>query len=443
MEDKPDYDELTRKINQLESQLSRANATIELLESVKMVNRGIYMDPPLITLMLDRKGRILDIDHKNYEVPEKSKKEIVGKLLSNIVSDIFYFSSAKEDPNNIEKWFRQCVETGSPQYRYLEGSSFRTSTRSGDIFITMVPVSHQSKKVMLFLTEKNQSDHLSKMLNLADKMLTKVLDSIHSVIYVVDMTCYELLYLNGHGVSLFGSYAGKKCWEILQKDQNGPCEFCTNEILLGKSGPPNATHVWEFRNTKNNNWYQCHDTMITWTDGRPARLEVAIDITHRKQLEERIRQDADLLETRVRNRTRELEDVNTALNVLLKKRDRDKKEIEEKIASNYELLVLPFLEKLESAITDPSHLNLIKTLHLILKEILSPFSKKITDPGIKLTPTEVQVANLVKLGKTNKEIAQEMTISFGTVSFHRENIRLKLGLRNKKTNLRSFLTTHL
>ena len=60
---------------------------------------------------------------------------------------------------------------------------------------------------------------------------------------------------------------------------------------------------------------------------------------------------------------------------------------------------------------------------------------------VNLTPKEINIANLVKFGKTNKEISEIMHSSIHTISRHRENIRKKTGLKNKKVNLRSFLST--
>ena len=74
-----------------------------------------------------------------------------------------------------------------------------------------------------------------------------------------------------------------------------------------------------------------------------------------------------------------------------------------------------------------------------LNEIVSPFLHKLSSKYLGLTPREIQVAGLVKEGKTTKEIAEFLNISTNAVDFHRKRVRDKLGLRNRKANLRTHL----
>lgn len=118
------------------------------------------------------------------------------------------------------------------------------------------------------------------------EQLNTLFDSMNAIVYVADMETYELLYVNKFTEDYFGqSWEGHKCFKYLQEDTDTPCKFCTNSQLL-KDGKPGEPTVWEFCNTKNQRWYECFDKAIYWTDGRLARLEVALDITERKELEQ-------------------------------------------------------------------------------------------------------------------------------------------------------------
>jgi DNA-binding CsgD family transcriptional regulator len=57
------------------------------------------------------------------------------------------------------------------------------------------------------------------------------------------------------------------------------------------------------------------------------------------------------------------------------------------------------------------------------------------------SPNELQVANLIRQGKTSKEVARLLNLSIRTVDSYRDSIRKKLGLKNKKVNLRTYLAS--
>jgi len=167
-----------------------------------------------------------------------------------------------------------------------------------------------------------------------------------------------------------------------------------------------------------------------------ARLELEID--ERRRAEKTLRKR----ETELKGQSHHLAEVNTALKVLLKQREEDKKELGENVLSNVKELVSPYLERLKKSRLNPNQKTLINILDSNLNNMISPFISRLSSKYFNLTPGEVRVANLVKEGKTNKEIAELLCISKNTVLFHRYNIRQKLGLKNKKINLRSHLLSY-
>jgi DNA-binding NarL/FixJ family response regulator len=73
--------------------------------------------------------------------------------------------------------------------------------------------------------------------------------------------------------------------------------------------------------------------------------------------------------------------------------------------------------------------------------VAGPLHAEPTPWHVELSPTEVAIGTMIRNGLSTKEIADLRCISAGTVRRHRENIRKKLGLQNRRANLRTYLTT--
>ncbi|HYA15374.1 MAG TPA: PAS domain S-box protein, partial [Syntrophales bacterium] len=161
------------------------------------------------------------------------------------------------------------------------------------------------------------------------------------------------------------------------------------------------------------------------------------DITERRRAEKALKKRERELEVKSRN----LEELNTALKVLLKQRETDKDELEERTLTNVKHLLLPYIEKLKKSHLETKDAAYISIIESNLKDIISPFSHRLSSKYMTFTPKELQVANLIKEGKTTKDISELLNASPGTIDFHRNNIRRKLNLKNKRANLRSYLMT--
>ncbi len=159
------------------------------------------------------------------------------------------------------------------------------------------------------------------------------------------------------------------------------------------------------------------------------------DITERKRAERELKRREKELEFKARD----FEEMNTALRVLLKKREEDKAELEKKVQFNIKKLIEPHLTAIKGGNRDP-RLNVhIDIMESNLNDIIAPLIPNRSDRLLRLSPIEIQVANLVKQGKTTKEISQLYCLSPKTIDCHRNNIRKKLGIKNRQVNLRTFL----
>ncbi len=177
-----------------------------------------------------------------------------------------------------------------------------------------------------------------------------------------------------------------------------------------------------------------------------ANAALESEIRERKRAECMLRKAHENLESLVAERTRDLvdktvqlEEMNVALKVLLQKRDEDKQVLQENITQNVTRLILPCIQKLKQSRMSEDQLDHLNLLEKLVIGIISPFARKLSSPYFNLTPTEIRVAGMIKQDKTSKDIADAFNISESAIIFHRNNIRRKLGLRNKKKNLRTFL----
>jgi DNA-binding CsgD family transcriptional regulator len=181
-------------------------------------------------------------------------------------------------------------------------------------------------------------------------------------------------------------------------------------------------------------WYYMR--AIRMSGDGPLRVVVSHEeITALKLSEEALRKS----EEQLKQQKVELEESNIALKVLLKQREGDKSELEQKVITNVKEMVLPYLEKLKRVNLKPKDKTVVDIIDSHLNDIISPMMQKLANASIILTPQEIQVASLVKDGKASKEIAGILNVSETTVHFHRKNLRRKFGLSNSQTNLRSYL----
>jgi DNA-binding NarL/FixJ family response regulator len=182
-------------------------------------------------------------------------------------------------------------------------------------------------------------------------------------------------------------------------------------------------------------WVEVNARIIT-ENGSPVSVHgIARNITDRKKMEAALRKRERELEEKSRN----LEDANTALKVLLRRREEDKAELEEKVLCNTRELILPYIENLKITPVDSHQRNQLTILERHINEIISPFLRTLSSKYPNLTPMEIKVVTFIREGRTTKEIAELLNASARTVDVHRDNIRQKLGLKNKKANLRSHL----
>jgi PAS domain S-box-containing protein len=295
----------------------------------------------------------------------------------------------------------------------------------------------ESKRAERDITELKKTE---EMLRESEEKLWLLVNNAHDVIWSFDLekgytfmspSCEKIIgyppekYLNDPGFGI----------SITHPEDLPKLNKLFADLQAGKE-PPRTFELCQYH--KDGHLVHQEFTFTATRDkaGNIVSLDgVSREITDRKRAEETLQKREEELKAQ----SHHLKEVNTALKVLLKQREEDKKDLEENVLSNVKQLVTPHLQRLKKSRLDADQRALLSTLESNLNNIVSPFVSKLSSKFLGLTPTEIRVADFVKEGKTNKEIGEILCLSPNTVKFHRYNLRSKLGLKNRKKNLRSYL----
>ncbi len=284
----------------LKDQLALQNAQQASARERSILRTLIDSLPNLIWLK-DSEGRYITCNHRFAQLLGTTENEIVGKSDHDLLDKSHADRQRHDD--------RLAIERSSP-YVSEEEVSFASDGHRELLETTKIPMRDPQGQLIGILgighdiTARKKNENRIKESH--DRLLT-VLNSLDAVVYVADMTTHEVLFANKYTRDNIGDIEGRICWQSLQQGQAGPCDFCSNDKLLTRDGEIALPYVWEFQNTVNKRWYHIVDRAMRWIDGRIVRMEIATDITDRKQLEGELLANKIRLEKLVATRTSELE----------------------------------------------------------------------------------------------------------------------------------------
>ena len=420
MAKKPSYEKLERKVKELEKQSVERKRAEEELEAQKNKFHTI----------LDSVASGIDIVSYDYKVQFQNKLlvdrfgDLRGKLCYKQ-----YMNRAKPcsdcpmrtaiDNNRVER-----TELIAADGRNYELISTPIKNPDGTISAVEVGMDITERKQVEESLRKSENKYRTLLEHLPQKIFHKDRNSVY-------LSCNENL---ARDLKIKAEeIKGKTDHELVPKKLAKKYRADDKRIMgSGKTEDIEEKYMQDGQEI----WIHTVKTPIKDEKGNiTGILGIFWDITPRKGTEKALREREAALEAR----TRELEEVNSALTVLLKRRDEDKTEVEEKVLFNVKELVVPYAEKLKKIFLDKEQLAYLNVLESNLNNIISPFAYKLSSKYLRLTPKEIHIANLVKDGRTSKEIAELFNVSVRTIESHRKSIRAKIGLKNSKANLRSRL----
>ncbi len=414
-------DELEQRVEERTVELLKTNERLkESEERFRKLAEGSFE-----AIVLHEKGVILDANNQYYEMFGYNAVELAGK-------DAISLTATPESVKNIKKHislgnFGPYEVTGVKK----DGTKFPMEVR---IKLTR----HNGHKVRMAvirdLTEQKQAE---KTLRESEARFRDTAAMLPSVIIEYGLDGI-LTYVNPHGYEMAGYNPedfekGFHVLRLVALEEHDKHYERIQGMMQGEKLPPTEYRL--LRKDGSTFWGLVTSSLI-YKDGEVAGVRTyTIDISERKEAEETLKERTRELEIK----TKSLEEMNTAMEVLLKKREEDKTNMEDNVLTNVKGLVEPYIRKIKKTKLNDQQKTFLNITEANLNEIVSPFVRKMSKKYLDLTPQEIRIANLIKHGNSSKKIAEILNLSPRTIETHRKNIRRKTGLEGKKANLRSHL----
>ncbi len=452
---------------ELLEELAEKKLSEEALRKSEANFRSIFNHSVQFMGILDTNGILLEIN--------KIALQIWGVKKSDVINKPFWEAPWFSNPLELQTKVHKAIEDAAQgNFIHFEIKHIMSDGSYRYIDASLKPVNDADSKVVMLIAEGHDTTERKKVeeeiLNIAKGVSSKIGEN-----FLLELTKYiaktlhadyayigETLSDDLNHVQTLALIADGKFIDNIKVNVDGtPCETVLNKGICSCSANvqelfPRA-HMMAKMNVEsyfgiplNSSSGECVGLMSVMylepiTDVKMIEPFLKIFASRacaeieRMKVEDELQKAHDELELRVRERTLELQEKNIALKVLLKQREDDKKELEHNILSNIKSLIQPHIIKLKrnnASSEDIAYLNIVESN---LENIISPFSEKLSSNYMRFTSKEIQIANLIKEGKKDKEIMEIMNIAFDTVKAHRKNIRKKLGIHGKGTSLRNKL----
>ena len=374
-------------------------------------------------VIIDQNGTVLDA---NQEYVRLTGHHYVNEILGRNVTE--WTAPYQKERNALA--VKECFETGYIRNLEIDYMDSRGKVTPIEINATVVEIKGALQIVTLCrdITERKRAE---EALQTSEQKFGAAFMTGLDAIYVATLEEGRLLEVNQEFNNLFG-YTREEVIGRTSLELNFYYDPADRARTVSKLKTKGRVRDWELKARKKNGEIITVSLSITTIqlEHEPHILGVVRDITERKLAEETLKMERQ-----------NLAEANAALKVLLRQREEDRRELEEALLTNVKNLVLPFVEKLKNTRLTPDQVLFLEIVESHLKEITSPFLRTLSRQLAGLTPMEIQVANLIKDGRTSKEIAAILVAAEKTVLFHRHNLRRKLGLTQQKINLRSYLSS--
>ncbi len=414
----------------LEEEARRRKKDLEGIRGV--LDMAIKLSPlPVIVSALDD-GRFIEVNEPLCQMMGLSAEEVVGKTGLEL--------GVWVDPDQRRSIYRELRRSG-----WVKNVEVMGKTRQGKVvtclYTAQVAELDGRKVAMAVIVDITPQKEAMARLAESEAQYRELVEGAPVGIGVYEVDSGKVVSVNDRYCEFVG-YAAR---EILGRspeymlDEESRRDFLKRRASL-LSGETRAYTTENRLLTRDGQvrWAIISVNLVPVEKDRPMLARAIItDITARRRAETELAQrERELL-----MKSRQLSEMNMSLRKLSRRRSDDFKAFEARILENIQDLVVPYVERLKDSPLNMDQRVFLNIVEANLSEIVAPFMRRIGERHNNLTPREVEVANLVRMGNSSKEIAKLLGITKRAVEFHRDSLRDKMGLKKSKKNLRAYLAS--
>lgn len=414
--------ELSEANKQLQHEIAEREKTEQALKNSELYYRTIFQNTGTAMIIMEEDTTISLSNRESLRFVGYPPEALEGKRKA-------LEFVAKDDLQRLQEYsaLRAVDPDKAPKTYETKIVDRNGKTRGVLVNIARIPGTKKNIASFIDITERQQ---MEAALKVSEEKYRNIFENAREGIF---QTTIEggILSANPAFARLFGYKSPQEIMraikDITYQLYTDPSQRTELHNLLAKHGRANNYEVQCRRLDGSTIWVSINARAVKDKDGKVLFYEgTLVDVTERKKMEEEIK-----------HKSHSLEETNAALRVLLQHREKDNADLEQKVFYNIKELVLPYIDRLKAGHSpDQAIIDIIESN---LNDILSPFIKSMASRYENFTPKEIQIADLMKKGKTTKEISQILNLSPRTIDIHRYNIRRKLNIANKKVNLQSYL----
>lgn len=414
----------------------------QALEKNEMLLRCIVNNSSNVIYVKDREGRYLMVNTRFTELFNREAQDIIGRT----DFDLFPEEQAHMIRGVDQTIWKSKEINQSEQTLTLQDKTHMYMT----VKFPLLNSQNSMYAVAGISTDISKYKQLEHNLQENNKHLTALINASPDIICCKD----------GEGKWLLANEAILQLFQLAGVDYKGKTdaelahysEFYHEALLACVKSDEEAWHIGTLSRGKEiipkpdgeDSFFDIIKVPLFHSDGtRQGLVVIAHDITKHLKIERKLRREIVVREQTtelMQKKSNELEEANIALRVLVKQQKDIAGEVQQDVLVQLEKAVLPYISLLHQSPLDDKGKEYLDIISSHLSEVGKSFIKKLSNPDLKLTRKEILVADLVRQGKSTKEIAQLLTLKVPSVEAYRNKIRKKLSLNKKKISLYQYLS---